>query len=305
MNRGSIPLVSLFSALLLFVGVAGAAVPVPAFEAQLIQADGTVAKVYVVTATKASIRYRDTKDGMEIKDGKLSDFSAVRITEPKDYHVAMDLFQAHRYLEAKAIFAVLKQNLEPVATLPDNPGTLAAFHEMECLRKLGDLAGLAAALGKFNKDPLVRENQLRQVEIYLFWDAVRNKDWGRLESLAKDRQKQRLPGYQRAQVAFCHALALESLGKRAEALDAYNTAFTADAGASEEISRKAALAILKLHAADPAVKEALKNPAAPVGQFLSPGQAALVEARAVAKLFELSLGAGEPLPVEYQVFLKE
>jgi tetratricopeptide (TPR) repeat protein len=270
----------------------------------LIQSDGTVAKVYVVTATKTSIRYRDTKDGMEIKDGKLSDFSAVRITEPKDYHAAMDLFQARRYLEAKAIFATLKQALEPVSTLPDNPGTLAAFHEMECLRKLGDLAGLAAALGKFNKDPLVRENHLRQVEIYLFWDAVRNKDWGRLESLAKDRQKQRLPGYQRAQIAFCHALALEALGKRTEALDAYNTALTADAGASEEISRKAALAILKLHAADPAVKEALKNPTAPVGQVASPGQAALAEARAVAGLFELSLGAGEPLPEEYRVFLK-
>jgi tetratricopeptide (TPR) repeat protein len=305
MKRTLIPLLCLAPSFLALPAMAAPAAPLPAIEAQLVGADGSVAKVFVVTATKASIRYRLTKDAAEIKDAKVSDFSAIRVTEPKDYHTAIDLFQARRYLEAKALFAALEQALEPVSTLPDNPGTLSAFYEMECLRKLGDLEGLAAALGKFNKDPLVRENQLRQVEIYLFWDAVRNKDWGRVESMAKDRQKSRLPGYQRAQIAWCHALALEQQGKRIEALDAYNTVLTADAGASEEITLKAALAILKIHAADPAVREALKSPVStlPAGQPIPPGQAALAEARAVAGLFELSLGGGEPLPPEYQIFL--
>jgi tetratricopeptide (TPR) repeat protein len=270
----------------------------PAFEALLIQPDGTSQRAFLLAATKASVRYRESKDAAEIKDRKLADFASVQVFEPRDYTIAVDLFQSRRYQEAQKAFAALKDFYEPVATLPDNPGTLAAFYELECFRKLGDLDGLSEALKKFNKDPLVRENHLRQIEIYIIWDAVRTKNWSRVESLAEDREKQRLPGCQRAQVSYCHALALEALNRPAEALDAYNTALTADLGASEEISRKSALAILKIHSADPAVKEALKQPSGPATNER------LKEAQAIARLFQLSLGAGEPLPEEYRVFLK-
>lgn len=288
-----------------FVAVAHGAppAPVPSFEALLIQPDGTSQKAYLVTATKASIRFREAKDTAEIKDRKLADFVSVHVTEPRDFAVAVDLFQSRRYQEAKAEFAKLKTFFEPVSTLPDNPGTLAAFYELECLRKLDDLEGLSAALRKFNKDPLVRENQLRQIEMYIFWDAVRTKNWNRLEALAKDRQKQRLPGFQRAQVAYCHALALEGLGRPVEALGAYDVALTADLGASEELTRKSALAILRIHSANPAVKEALKRQGTPAEDKSSEGYARLGEARAIAKLFQLSLGAGESLPKEYDAFL--
>lgn len=287
-------LCSLLVLLLLATG-ARAAAP-PSFEGILIRQDGTSRKIFVVTATGASLRYREEKDASEIKDIRMSDLKSVVLFEPALLAAAIDLFQGRRYQEAKTAFANIRKTHEPVMTLPDNPGTLAAFYELECFRKLGDLDGLAEALKQFNKDPLVREHQLRQIEIYLFWDAVRAKNWGRVSALAKDREKQRLPGYQRAQIAWCHALALEATGKTSEALDAYNTALTADAGASEEIARKAALAILHLHLADPSVKEALKESGSKNPR--------LAEARAVASLFQLSLGAGDPLPEEYAVFLK-
>ena len=295
----------IIAALVLAAAASGSAAPaggaVPAFEALFIRADGTSQRAFVVTATKASLRYRDSKDSTEVKDLKVSDLARVHLFEPPGYAAAIDLFQDRRYQEAKLAFSALKQSLAPISTLPDNPGTLAAFYELECFRKLGDLEGLSGALKNFNKDPLVRENHLRQIEMYVFWDAVRTKNWNRLEALAKDRAKQRLPGYQRAQVSYCHALALDALGRRSDALEAYNTAIIADVGASEELARHAALAILKIHAADPAVKEALKQPA---GEATTPGHAALAEARAVARLFELSLGSGDPLPQEYKVFLE-
>lgn len=284
--------------------MADAAPATHSFDALLIQPDGTTQQADLLAATKVSIRYRLSKEDTEIKDRKISELAKIHVTEPPEYRTALDLFQARQYQDAKEIFAALKTRFEPISTLPDNPGTLSAFHELECFRKLGDLEGLSAALQKFNKDPLVRENHLRQIEMYIFWDAVRTKNWGRLDSLAKERLKQRLPGFQRAQVAYCHALALEGLGRAKEALDAYDIALTADIGASEEISRKAALAILRIHLADPAVANALKQPE-PDPDKTSPVGARISEARAVAKLFQLSLGAGEALPAEYQVFLKD
>lgn len=275
-----------------------AAVPAPTFEAQLILADGAAQTVHLLTATQVSVRYRETKTAAEIQDRKRTDFASVRVLESPDFRVAVDLFQSRRYHEALKSFAALKSFYEPISTLPDNPGTLSAFYELECLRKLGDLEGLSKGLETFNKDPLIRENHLRQIEINLIWDAVRTKNWPQVESLVKDREKQRLPDSQRAQISYCHALALDALGKSAAALDAYNTALTADLGASEEISRKSALAILKILSADPAVKSALKTPG-------STTSAPVKEAQAIAKLFQLSLGAGEPLPAEYQIFLDE
>lgn len=278
-----------------------AAPAIPAFEAILIRPDGSSQRAFLVTATNVSIRFRDSLDSNEVKDLKISDLAKIHFMEPPGFSAAVDLYQDRRYKEAKQAFGQLKATLAPVSTLPDNPGTLAAFHELECMRKLDDLQGLSEALKKFNKDPLVRENHLRQIEMYVFWDALRTKNWGRLDALAKDREKQRLPGDQRAQVSYCHAVALEALARPQEALDAYNAALVADVGASEEIARKSALAILRMTLADPEVKKALQQQAAEAPEAV---RGRLAEARAVAGLFQRSLGAGDSLPAEYEVFLR-
>lgn len=179
---------------------------------------------------------------------------------------------------------------------------LAAFYELECQRKLGDLDGLAKALLTFAKAPALGGHRLRQLEIDALWDAVRTKSWDRLESLATQRLHPRLPGDQRAQVAYCHGLAMENLGRPLEALAAYNIAMTADAGASEEVARPAALGVLRIHLADSEVRAALTG--TPEAAREGPGVFQLKEAAAVAFLFELTLGAGTPLPEEFKVFLK-
>ena len=214
------------------------------------------------------------------------------------FAVAMDLYQGRKYPQARAAFAEIKS----LPKAQHENATFAAFYEMECLRKLGDLDSLASALRSSQKDPALGSYRLRQLEIDALWDALRAKSWDRVEALASQRLGEKLPGDQRAQVAYCHGQAFEHLGRPLEALDAYNIAMTADAGASEEIARLAALGVLRIYLADPQVQAALAGPAAAVQE--GPAVSRLKEAAAVAFLFELTLGAGTALPQEFKDFLK-
>lgn len=273
-------------------------------RAYLIFEEGEAQEVWLTAASKISIRFRETERGVDTKDLAISETESIYIIEPREFSKAVDLYQARKYEEAKAAFQAVKARQKPLEALPNNFATLSAFYELECMRRLGDLEGLAAGLESFIKDPLTRENQLRQIEVYVFWDAVRSKSWARLDTLANEWRKERLPGYQRAQVAYCHGLALEGLGKNTEALNAYNTALTADAAGTEEIARNAALNILRIHKADPEVQLAIKLWGTPDDNPNAQGRARLLEASSVAHLFQLGLGAGTALPADYTDFLK-
>ncbi len=273
-------------------------------EAFLIDHEGRSTRIELVAATRTSVRYRIPGSSKDMLDFVLKDGATVFVSEPRDFTEAMDLYRTRKYPEARARFVAVKERYRPIEGLEDSVSTLGAFYEMECLRKEGDLEGLAAALQTFTKGPLSREYQARQLELYVFWDAVRTKSWERLEALAKERSNMRLPGDQRAQIAYCQGLALENLGRPDEALISYNIAVTADAGASEEITRQAALRILGIYQRDPEVRAAMKTRTG--GKEMTPPSAAgkLAAAAAMANLFQLSLGAGMPLPPEFREFYK-
>ncbi|MEY3896353.1 MAG: hypothetical protein RLZZ214_1873 [Verrucomicrobiota bacterium] len=249
--------------------------------------------------------------GFDVTDGpaaaaptKPSSTPAKALPKSRGFAAALDLYQGRRYEEAKSAFREI-QARHQAATPPDAEiSTLAAFYESECLRKLGDLDGLAKALQEFVKNPALDGNKLRQIEIDGLWDAVRTSDWNRVDQLAGVLNHQRLPGDQRSQTAYCRGLALEHLGHPTAALMAYHTAITADAGASEEIARQAALNVMRLHRADAEVQAAIAAWGAPGDQRDHPGYSRLREAASVAALFELSLGAGTPLPVDFKELLK-
>lgn len=278
----------------------------PGFQAEalLIFEGGETQQVWITASTAAKIRFRETKVSVDLKDMDVSEFQSIYVLEPAAFTAAVDLFQARKYEEAKAAFNKIKADHEPISTLPGNHSTLAAFYEMECMRKLGDLEGLKAALDKFQTGRLQRPYQEQQVELYALWEAVRTQGWARLDTLAREKAEAPLPGNQRAQVAYCHGLALEGLERPMEALTAYNTALTADAGASETIARDAALNILRIMKADPDVQLAIKLFGTPDERPNTAGHLRMLEAGAVATLFEQTLGAGMPLPAEYKEFLK-
>jgi hypothetical protein len=272
--------------------------------ARLIEADGSSKPVWIKEAEAGILRFVEDETSSVIHEIGIKDVASVYFLEPGDYAQAIDLYQARKYEPAKEKFIAIKNHYKPVESLPNNYSTLAAFYEMECLRKLGDLDGVAYVLQGFKKESLTRDHHLRQLEMYIFWEAARTKSWDRLDAMAKEREKERLPGYQRAQVAYCHALALEGLGKPDAALDQYQTAMTADAGSSEDLARQSALSILRIHQNDPRVKQAIQVWGTPQENPSAPGDQRLLEAGAIANLFQLSFGAGVALPEEYRVFLK-
>lgn len=273
-------------------------------EAFLIYEGGDTERVWLTAASTTAIRYKETAQAVDTKDAKLSDIESVYILEPAALTEAIELFQARKYGEAKEKLSAVQSTYKPFEELPDNPSTTAAYLVLECLRKSGDLEGLGKALESFDKSGLTREHQLRQLELYAMWDAVRAKDWPRLENIAKERIQQRLPGYQRAQVGYCLGLALDSQEKIIPALNAYNIAITADTGASEDITRAAALNALRLYPREPGVQTAMKLWGTKDENPNSSGHQLLLECGALAALYELTLGGGEALPTDAKNLLK-
>lgn len=273
-------------------------------EAFLIYEGGDIERVWITAASATAIRYKETAQAVDTKDARISDIESIYILEPPALTEAIELFQARKYPEAKDKLAAVQTNYKSLQELPDNPSTTAAFLVLECLRKSGDLEGLGKALESFDKSGLTREHQLRQLELYAMWDAVRSKDWPRLENIAKERIKERLPGYQRAQVGYCLGLALDSQDKILPAINAYNIAMTADTGASEDITRSAALNALRLYQKDPGVQTAIKLWGTKDENPNTTGHQLLLECGALAELYEMTLGGGSPLPAEAKGLLK-
>lgn len=263
--------------------------------------------VWLRAATPTAIGYTfnqgDAVDQMERKS--MAEVDSLFIYDPKDYLDALDLFEGRKYAQARQAFAKVKEKYKPFAGVENNPSTMAGFHELECLRKLMDLDGLRLALQTYQKDALTLKTPLTQIEIYLLWDAVRAKTYEKALELAAKYDETRLPGNQRAQVAYCRGRALEGLDRPyQEVLQAYQTAIVADAGASEVVTRDAALRSLEILHRDQELKDAIKAYEASDGEDLIKGYTKVLEGAGLASMFELQLGAGEPLPGKYRYLLK-
>ena len=222
----------------------------------------------------------------------------------REFSVALDLYQGRKYQDARMAFSEMKSRHRAAVPPDHEAAVLAAFYEMESMRKLGDWDGLANALKEFGRHPSLGEVREKQLELSALWSLVSIKNWEELERYTGKRVHARLPADQRAQVAYFYGLALQNQGRPFVALNAYNVAMTADAGASEDTARQAALQVLEIHHADQEVQTAIKKWTDADRNTEDPGLFRLREAAAVATLFEQSLGAGASLPTELREFLK-
>jgi tetratricopeptide (TPR) repeat protein len=220
------------------------------------------------------------------------------LPDSREFAAALDLYQGRKYQEARVAFRKIMRSEA------GGERDAAAFYEMECLRKSGNFEGLEQALTDFKGHSALDANRLRQLEIHRLRNAVWKGEWERANTLASQLDSVPLPADQRCQVAFCRGIAFENAGRSAEALIAHNIAMTADAGASEEVARLAAIRIMTLHLADLEVRAAMDRWGAADEDEDSPGLFRLKEAAAVAVLFERSLGAESRLPDELGVLLK-
>jgi len=258
---------------------------------------------WVVAATEKEVRYRIRKGQVDHIDARIKDFTTFYLLQDKQYTEALDLFESGKYKEALEAFQKYKVISKPVAQLPNNYHTLAGYYELECLRNIGDLQGLATALQSFIKKPLLREDHLRQLDLYVMWDAVRAEDWGRVVAIGAEMDEVQLIDSQRVQVGYCKGLGLQKLNRTREALNEYGIAISIDAGGSRTLSQQAAINSLQIYFDDPEVQVAIKNWKIPDENKNSFGYARLLEAGKLAKAYESLIKSDKSLPKDYAKFL--
>lgn len=272
----------------------------------LLMNDKDTFKGYIVAADKKNILWKETEQSTTRRRASLLTHK-VYFLQPKEFTEAMELYKSRNYKDAQEKFSSCYEKYKSVRTVPGNYSTLAGFYEMDCARRLEDLDTLAALHAKFDPENLLHDFHKKQFEIYgIFWDAVRTKSWARLDGLVMDDEwrKARLPGNLRAQICYCHGLALEGMNKPVKALNAYNGAFVADFSATEELAKKSALNCLRILSEHPDVKLAMDLYPTEDYSDDSNGAFLIKEGTALLSLWDKTLGGGEKVPEKYKIFLK-
>ncbi|WP_035609636.1 hypothetical protein [Haloferula sp. BvORR071] len=278
-------------------GLAHAAeAPTAAF---LTPANGNPRMIWITSADEQAIHYKESPQATASAQIAKGEVKALQVFATQAMADARALFECRKYDAARTKFQTVREQFKDLAGIDGNPSAEATFMELECLRKSGDLEGLAAAFTSLDRRGINRESQRRQLDLYGLWDAVRLKDWPRVESTAREHcNNPTLLGCQRAQAAYCLGLALDAQGKTGAAIDAYQAALTTDGGTSVEIARDAALKALRLYRKDPEVIAAMK------GGNEGAGRLRLLEAAGLASLFGTLPGLEEALPGDLAEFLK-
>lgn len=261
---------------------------------------------WIVSSAKRKVRYTETENSTAYKDVRLGDVN-IYFLEPSAFSEAMALYRSRNYQAAHAKFKACAELYQKFNAIPGNYSTLAGYYQMECSRKQEDLATLGTEMESFIADQLVHKSQKLQLQINdIFWEAVRVKAWSRLISIGEDPKwaERKLSGGHRAQVNYCLALAYEGEKQPIKALNAYNSAFISDFSASEVLTRKSALACLRILKGHEEVKLAMKLFGTDEYSKNSNGAFLLREGVALVKLWDKALGGGDPLPEDYKMFLK-
>jgi len=279
-------------------------------RARLMLKDQSQLDVLITAYGKGSVIYKMNPNDLNRTKTSLTKLDSIYFYEPPLFKEAMELYQGRKYAEAKVKFVECEKAFKKVDTAPNNYGTLAGFYVLECSRRQFDLESLSAEQEKFRKKALTRETQLQQLEVNAFWEAVRLKEWDRLDRLAEGWRHRKVAGSLRAQISYCHGLALEQLAKKdpskeVAALNAFNMALSADFTASTEIVLAAATHALEIYASDEGVKLAMKLWGTKDEKKSSVGYQRLKEANSLAKLYVLAgFDSVKPMTPAYKAFLK-
>lgn len=270
----------------------------------LIAINGEFNRVYIVDGNSKVLRFSENLDSTVLKDVNVTSLETLYFMEPTEFTAAMELYRSRKYAEARTKFAETAEKYKWLQGISGNYHTLSVFYQMECCRKLGDLDALKALLDTFLPEPLLRETDRQQVDVYKYWEAVRGKSWPRLVEIADSEVEKRYPGSLRAQISYCLGLAYEGMNEPRKALTAFNEGFVSDFAASEVVARNSAIGCLRLLSNNEDVKQAIKLYGTKDANPNSEGSQLLKEANAITKLWDIALGGGEKLPAEYKMFLK-
>jgi len=269
--------------------------------------------IFILEADRTKVTWKENMRSLRLIKTNKTSLKGLYFETPEDIADAIALFENRKYNEARQKFAEARPRYKKFRGLMDNPHAIAGFYELECLRKLEDFEALGKAEREYlNVKELTRPHMVKQIELYEMWNLVRLKDWRALDNYCQNLWRTKLPGYQRAQVDYCHGLAFEGKGDEAKdkrhkieygvkALNSYARAMTADATKSEVITRNSVLNSLRIYSKDSEVKLAREMWGDPEENKQTAGRARLMEAHSVLKLYDkLGLGGGVAIPAKYK-----
>ncbi|MFK7912035.1 MAG: hypothetical protein AB8F34_15755 [Akkermansiaceae bacterium] len=279
-------------------------------KARIYLSDQSQETIIALAYKNGLLTYKLTAQDLNRVQIRAPRLESIYFMEPKVFTEAMSLYNGRKYAEAKEKFAECEKLFKPLDTAPNNYAKLAGFYKMECSRRMFDLDALSEEMEKFLKTGLTRETQLQQLEVNTFWEAVRLKDWDRLDRLAQAWRKRKVTGDQRAQISYCHGLALENLSGKdpnmlPKALNAYNMTLSADFTSSIELVVAAAGNALGLYNKDPEVQQAIRFWKTEEENPNSTGYLRLMEANALVSLYkQAGFDQVKPLDESQTKFLK-
>ena len=170
--------------------------------ARLYFTDQSQESVIILSYRKGTVTYKLTPQDLNRLQAREPRLESIYFMEPKVFTEAMSLYNGRKYAEAKEKFIECEELFKAMDTAPNNYSSLAGFYKMECSRRMFDLSALSEEMEKYLKTGLTRETHLQQLEVNAFWEAVRLKDWERLDRLAETWRKRKVTGSQRAGIAI-------------------------------------------------------------------------------------------------------
>jgi len=203
--------------------------------------DKVYRRILILSADQQNMIWKDQPKNVNQFRTRLSSVNSLLYETPEDLQEAIDLYEGRKYLEAHKKFIEVEARYKKFLGLDDNPSAIAGYYGLLCLLKQENYDQLHEAERKYTyAKKLTRPHMQKQVDLYSeMWDLIRVKSWDALNNYCTGLEEEKFPASQRAQIDYCHALALENLSSAAEdenerlelglsALNYYSRAMTAD-----------------------------------------------------------------------------
>ncbi len=259
-------------------------------------------EVYINAASDKGLAYLETPSSTSPVQIARSKVDSIFFYRPSTFHNGLEAYNDGKFSVAAAAFEECKKTYDKIKKLPQNYGTLAAFYELECARRERRFDDLDKLLNAFRPDALVNENQLAQLQIYPFWQAYAKKDWKRLNKMITQWGDKKLPGYQRAQVAFCYGMALKETGEVQAAKDQFNKVLVLSEYKEMELVIDAGEQLIELTLSDQKIQDCLASQGKSDADTTSFAYLKLLEAASIARFWD-TCESGKAFPSKYKKLL--
>ncbi len=226
---------------------------------QITSQSGEPTAAFLVSADKDGIFISTAANGGNSYKLPLANIREITVQEPTGWSAAMQAYVGGQYAAAEGMFARIADEHVKIVPMQDGYGSLARLHQFLCLKALGKLEALGAAMDKQLANPLsLGPLYLEELVDLEGWALLGKKDWQSLGVFLKkfeDANPMNLPqapfkrvrSARLAELCYLRAHWNEQGEKKPDlALLDYHRALTLDLGSNAALLRLATVAALRL-----------------------------------------------------------